>query len=149
MALPTPLSLAHTIDPHLAGLDWAIGGSTLLHHLGIEPAPADLDIVISTKHFKVAENKLIALFGEGQRPQHASYQSAHFSRFTAMDGTQIDIMAGIAVLLGNEVMTWTFEPKHTVKEAGLPWMQAQDWLVLYTLFSRPERVAQLEAYLGK
>lgn len=147
MTQPAPRLLAHTIAAHLAGLDWAIGGSTLLHHLGLEPDPADLDIVVSDADFKKAESKLTALFGEGQRPQHASYQSAHFSRFTAANGTQIDIMAGIAVLKGNDVIAWHFQPKHTVTEAGLPWMRAQDWLVLYTLFNRPARVAQVEKYL--
>jgi hypothetical protein len=147
MTLLTPLRLAHTIAPHLAGLDWAIGGSTLLHHLGIEPAPVDLDIVVSTAHFAAADNKLVALFGTGFQPRHDNYQSEHFSRFTAVDGTQIDIMAGIAVLQGNELVTWTFEPKHTAMEDGLPWMRAQDWLTLYTLFNRPARVAQVAAYL--
>jgi hypothetical protein len=134
--------------PHLAGLDWAIGGSTLLHHLGIEPHPADLDIVVSVADFKTAEDKLTALFGEGHRPRHPSYQSEHFARFKAADGTQIDIMAGIAVVQGNEVITWHFEPQHTAIEAGLPWMRAQDWLTLYILFNRLARVAQLTAYLS-
>ena len=148
MLHPTPLHLAHTIAPYLTGLDWAIGGSTLLHHLGLEPNPADLDIVVSAADFTKAEVKLAALFGEGLRPQHASYQSEHFARFKAADGTQIDIMAGIAVLRGNEVVTWHFEPQRTVIEAGLPWMRAQDWLTLYTLFNRPARAAQLAAYLS-
>ena len=143
------LNIAQTIAPHLAGLDWAIGGSTLLHHLGIEAEPVDLDIVVSTAHFRAAENKLAAIFGTGLQPRHDNYQSEHFSRFTAPDGTQIDIMAGIAVLQGNEVVTWQFEPKHTVIEAGLPWMRAQDWLALYTLFNRPARVAQLQTYITR
>ena len=149
MANPAPLYLARNIAPHLIGLDWAIGGSTLLHHLGIEPNPADLDIVVSTAHFKAAEGKLICLFGEGRQLQHASYQSEHFTRFKAADSTQIDIMAGIAVLQGNEVIPWHFEPQNTVIEAGLPWMQTQDWLVLYTLFNRPARVAQVQKYLTR
>jgi hypothetical protein len=147
MSRPIPLLLAHTIASHLADLDWAIGGSTLLHHLGVEPAPVDLDIVISIDHFKTAESKLMALFGEALQPQHASYQSAHFSRFTATDGTQIDIMAGIAVLQGNELISWTFEPQNTVVEDGLPWMRAEDWLALYDLFNRPARVDQVQKYL--
>ena len=119
----------------------------MLQHLGVEPAPVDLDIVVSTEHFKAAENKLMTLFGEGLQPQRASYRSTHFSRFTAVDGTQIDLMAGIAVLQGNELVTWAFEPYKAVVEAGLPWMQAEDWLVLYGLFNRPVRVAQVQKYL--
>jgi hypothetical protein len=148
MTHPTPLLLAYTIAPHLAGLNWAIGGSTLLHHLGVERAPVDLDIVVSTAQFKAAESKLTALFGEGQQPQHASYRSTYFSRFIVADGTQIDIMAGIAVLLGNELVTWTFEPHNTVVQAGLPWMRAEDWLVLYGLFNRPARIEQVQKYLN-
>ncbi len=148
MLTPAPLHIAHTIALLLAGLDWAIGGSTLLHHLGIEAEPVDLDIVVSTAHFTAAKNKLASLFGAGSQPRHDNYQSEHFSRFRATDGTQIDIMAGITVLQGNELVSWTFEPKHTMLEAGLPWMQAQDWLILYTLFNRPVRVAQLTAYLS-
>jgi hypothetical protein len=146
MKSPASLQLAYRLAPQLAGLDWAIGGSTLLHHLGVEPEPFDLDIVVSTAHFEAAQNKLIALFGDGVQPQHANYQSAHFSRFSVTDGTQVDIMAGIAVLQGSERVTWAFEPTTTVIEDGLPWMRAQDWLVLYTLFDRPERVAQLAGH---
>ena len=149
MVAPSPLHIAQTIAPHLEGLDWAIGGSVLLHHLGIEAKPADLDIVVSAAHFAAAENKLASLFGAGLQPRHDNYQSEHFSRFIAADGTQIDIMAGIAVLKGNELVSWTFEPKLTVMEDGLPWMRAQDWLLLYTLFNRPARVAQLQPYITR
>jgi hypothetical protein len=147
MANAAPLIVAHTIASHLAGLDWAIGGITLLHHLGVEPAPVDLDIVVSTAHYKATESKLNALFGKGLQPQHANYLSEHFSRFNAADGTQIDIMTGIAVLQGNKLVSWTFEPHNIVVEAGLPWMRAEDWLTLYGLFNRPVRVAQVQKYL--
>jgi hypothetical protein len=76
---------------------WAIGGSTLLHHLSIEPNPADLDIVTTVADFAAIKSKLVARFGEGERPQHPRYLTTHFYRVMTPLGASLDLMAGIKV----------------------------------------------------
>ena len=145
--LPPPRELAALLAAPLAGRCWAIGGSTLLHHLGLEPAPADLDLVTPPAHFEPIAAVLAARFGPGQRPAHPRYRSAHFLRFDA-GGVPLDLMAGIAVHTGGALVHWHFDPLHIDHADGLPWMRATDWLALYTLFDRPARARQLEAWLA-
>jgi hypothetical protein len=148
MPSPAPPELARSIAGPLAGLDWAIGGSTLLYRLGIEPALLDLDIVTMVEHFDEAESRLVQLLGTGSKPGHPLYQSSHFTRFKSAAGTPMDLMAGIAVLVADNLRSWHFDPSRIDYHDGLPWMNARDWVVLYSLFDRPERAAQLRSLLA-
>jgi len=145
----SPLTLAQRLAPLLRDLDWAIGGSTLLHRLGIEPAPRDLDLVASIAHFP----RVAAALGRELSPvavdRHPHYVSGGFARFVGADGVTVEVMADIAVHRGHELVRWHFEPSRVEWIDGLPWMHAADWLELYRLFDRPARVAQLEAWLAR
>jgi hypothetical protein len=147
-AMPAPVRLAHELAPSLAGLDWAIGGSSLLWRLGIEPAPNDLDLVTTPAHFEPLCAALARRLGPGEHPPHEHYLSAHFLRFGTAATAVVDVMAGIRVRRGTELPVWQFEPRRTQHIDGLPWMPPSDWLTLYALFERPARVAQLQAYLS-
>jgi hypothetical protein len=147
MGRPAPLVLALLLAPELIGLHWAIGGSTLLYSLGIEKAPRDLDIVTTPEHFDALDERLTRNVGLGFRPEHETYRSDHFNRFTSCSGVTVDVMAGINVLVGGRNICWDFDPQRIVQRDGLPWMSAQDWLDLYKLFQRTTRVAQLNEFL--
>jgi hypothetical protein len=144
-----PLAAAHALAPKLAGLHWGIGGSTLLHHLGLEPAPRDLDLITTEAHYPAVHAVLTQVFGAGSRPQHPRYVSAHFARFQDASALSVDLMADIAVRTAQGIERWQFDPAAVMVHDGLPWMRAQDWLTLYQLFDRPQRVAQLTAYLAE
>ncbi len=148
VSIPPPLLLAHAISPALTGLDWVIGGSVLLHHLGIEPAPADLDIVTTEEHFPELQARLAAILGNCRRPSDPSYMSKCFASFESKSGVELDAMPGIAARTPSGIVLWSFSPSTIAIEAGLPWMRATEWRELYALFGRPARVAQIEAYLG-
>lgn len=145
---PAPLAAARMLAPSLASLRWGIGGGTLLHHLGIEPVPVDLDIVVTKSHFDAVCAILVRLLGPAQRPQHPRFASARFARFRTSAGVGVDVMAGIAVDTEEGRQAWDWRPGRTVVADGLPWMLPEDWLHLYALFDRPERVAQLRCYLN-
>ncbi len=148
MAEPEALLLAQRIAPLLEGLAWAIGGSVLLHHLGIEPAPNDLDIVVTEAHFTACITRLQRVTGAGRRPSGKGLCSTHFQRFDAGPGPAVDVMAGIAARTATGLVRWHFDASRVRHEDGLPWMLAEDWLVLYRLFDRPARVAQVASYLA-
>ncbi|MGL6072400.1 SlyX family protein [Craterilacuibacter sp.] len=147
MNIPAPLSLARHIAPLLNGLDWAIGGSTLLHHLGLEANPQDLDLMITPEHFAQAQLRLREVLNEEARPAHPRNVAQHFARFISSDGTTLDLIAGIAVQDEGRVSSWDFVPAQVDWTDSLPWMRAEDWLELYTLFRRPFRVQQLHNWL--
>jgi len=157
MSEPGPLCLARQLAPHLAGLHWGVGGSTLLHHLGLEDAPRDLDIVTTEVDFAQVIGRLGHIapwLGAATRPDHSDYASACFARFASPGGVDgpasaaVDVMAGIAVRRGDQVLRFAFRPETLRWEDGLPWMDARDWLLLYDWFGRPEREAALRRYLA-
>jgi hypothetical protein len=148
MTRPPPLALAYSLAEKLEGLDWAIGGSTLLHRLGLEASPHDLDIVTTVDCFHELDERLFAFLGPGTRPAHASYHSRYFNQYPARDGAVAEVMAGIQVIHKGCLVAWSFSVERIEYHDGLPWMQAPDWLDLYTLFDRPVRVRQIKAYLA-
>ena len=144
---PASLALARSLVRPLTGVIWAIGGSTLLHRLGLENAPRDLDIVTTVDSYPQVERTLTALLGNGVRPEHDICQSQHFARFAPQQGAAVDLMAGIQARVNGQLVAWEFRRDHIAQHDGLPWMSASDWLELYSLFDRPQRVRQLQAHL--
>jgi hypothetical protein len=63
-------------------------------------------------------------------------------------GVTLDVMAGIRVRTGVGFKSWEFNPRSGVMTNGLPWMRPQDWLNLYEMFDRPERVILLRIHLN-
>ncbi len=145
---PLSLGLAKQIAPSLSGLAWAIGGSTLLHNLSLVAHPNDLDLVVTEEDFKAVAGYLSSVFGSPARPESTHIASAQFARFQAHSGCFVDVMAGIAVRQGSHLQSWHFDPATVQVRDGLPWMLASDWLALYRLFNRLDRVALLEGYLA-
>ncbi|WP_333608286.1 hypothetical protein [Arsukibacterium sp.] len=131
----------------LQPFQFGVGGSSLLWQLGLETAPNDIDIVCSEQDFAQITEVLSARFLPQPIPAHPAYVSAHFNRFSRDGWPDIDVMAGIAVKLGGNVTRWQFHTHRCHWQNGVCWMPPADWLQLYQLFNRPERVAQLRQYL--
>lgn len=142
------MKLAHEIAPLLSDCTWAIGGSTLLHHHGIEPAPSDLDIVVVERDFDECTKQLMDLFVQIENVEHSRYASKRFARFRGNNLPQVDLMAGISVRDSDGLKEWVFNPAHITHAGGLPWMSLTDWICLYKLFNRPKRVAQIQQFLS-
>lgn len=148
-AAPPPLTLAWELAPVLSGLRFGLGGSTLLHQLGLESAPRDLDLMCATDDFAAIVARLQQRLEPLPRAAHPRFRSAGFAQFASPDGVEVDVMAGIEVATGGLPARWHFDPARLRWSAALPWMDPRDWLELYRLFDRPMRVAQLEEYLRR
>jgi hypothetical protein len=61
----------------------------------------------------------------------------------------LDTMAGIRVRTHSGYKTWEFNPHSIHAVDGLPWMRPEDWLDLYDMFDRPERVELLRHYFDR
>tara|TARA_R110002126_G_scaffold12196_26_gene53273 strand:- start:9722 stop:10192 length:471 start_codon:yes stop_codon:yes gene_type:complete len=128
---------------------FGIGGSCLLWHLGVELAPNDIDVICSADDFDAICHTLATEHQLQPRPAHSHYASTHFARFSRAGWPDIEIMAGVAVKHGDTINHWQFNPQRCHWQNNICWMPPADWLALYQLFDRPERVAQLRHYLVK
>ncbi len=149
MIEPLPLNLAQEIAPSLANFHWGIGGSLLLWKLGLEPNPRDLDIMTTAEHFPSVSQRIAQKLGEGVRTPHATFQSTCFARFDSAGAVSVDLFADVRVKRPDAMVSWNFDPQRIEQWRGLPWMLPNDWLELYELFDRRERVKSLREYLAR
>jgi hypothetical protein len=145
---PPPLLLAHELAPLLTELNWGIGGSLLLHNLKLVTNVQDLDIVTTPQDFPDLQKRLLVILGPPSQIDHPTYASTHFSRFKSPQSVTVDVIAGIRVRTSTGFKSWDFNPRTLFMANGLPWMRPQDWLDLYEMFDRPERVTLLRVYLN-
>jgi len=149
MIHPPPVRLAQDLAPTLRGLDWGIGGSSLLWKLGLSREPRDLDLVTTAAHFPEVRRLISLTLGEGSNTPHPVYRSRHFARFASAGPVAVDLFAQVRVETPRGMVEWTFDPATLELRDGLPWMRAEDWVQLYTLFDRPARVKALTDYLAR
>ncbi len=129
-------------------LEWGIGGSVLLLHLGLLESARDVDLVCSVQSFAQIRQRLQPQCTELPVLPHPHYCSGHFARLLTPDGVVLELMADIAVYRDGKRQSWPFEPASVIWQQQLPWMQPGQWLTLYQLFDRPQRVSCLQDYLN-
>jgi len=143
--------LLQQLLPQLLRYRFGVGGSLLLTELGLLQQARDLDLVCAAEDFAAICQKLSSSTHPKLQqltvPPHPLYQSEYFARFVAPDGTELDVMANIRVQQAGGLINWPFDHTQLQNRAGIPWMRAQQWLELYQLFQRPERVVLLRQYL--
>lgn len=129
---------------------WGIGGSCLLRRHGVVSQHRDIDIVCSASTF-VLLHQAFARQGWQLLPPLplGPLQSDHFARWRTPDGQIIELMAGINVVQQGIERRWCFSPSTVEWMHELPWMRLADWLTLYQLFERPQRVAQLQRHIAQ
>lgn len=148
MELPPPVRLAHHLAGALRGLDWGIGGSSLLWKLGLAAEPRDLDLVTTAAHFVEVRRRISSALGEGSSVSHPTYQSRCFTRFASSGPVPVDLFADVTVRTPGGTAEWTFDPADLDVQNGLPWMLPRDWVRLYQLFDRPAKARALEDYIA-
>ena len=118
-ALLTQLQqLSQILEPYQFG----IGGSCLLWQLGIESSPNDIDIVCVEADFAAICAEMAKIFSVLPVAPDPGYATARFARFSKADWPDIEVMAGIAVRQGAEVIHWTFQPGRCHWQQGVRWM---------------------------
>lgn len=137
--------------PMLNSYRFGVGGSLLLTELGLLQHARDLDLVCTEEDFKPIIQTLCSSVNPILRqvpvPPHPLYQSEYFARFVDPNGTEIDVMANIRVQQADTILSWQFDETQLQVRHSIPWMSAQQWLELYQLFQRLQRVALLRQFL--
>lgn len=139
--------LLQQLLPALLKYRVGVGGSLLLTELGLLQQARDLDLVCAASDFNAISAILSQTLRKVEVAPHPRYQSRCFRCFVAADGTHLDLMADIAVLDAGQHIGWQFDESQLQIRHGIPWMSAPQWLELYQLFQRPERVALLQQLL--
>jgi hypothetical protein len=147
--MSTPLQLAKTLAPLLAGHCWAIGGSTLLQHLDLVEQPRDLDIVTTAADFAAVRAVLAAHGQDITPPPHPQYATRHFARFDMGNGLTADLIADMAIKLEKGSYRWPFDASARFEADGLPWCCPEDWALLYRLMGREEQTEALDEWLNE
>lgn len=128
--------------------DWGIGGSLLLVEQQLQQDFRDIDLVCTEAAFVAVDRVLSAIATPLDMTPHPQYCSRYFRRYQHASGLVIELMAGIAVRQPSGALQhWQFDPLTVQRRHGLPWMALHDWLVLYQLFERPEKVTLIKAAL--
>lgn len=144
--------LLQQLLPVLKGYRYGVGGSLLLTDLGLLEHARDLDLVCVAEDFAAISLALAALNNPQiwpvAVPPHPCYQSEYFTRFSTSDGTEIDLMANIRVQQSDLQIPWHFDLSQRQFRDDIPWMSAEQWLELYQLFQRPERVTLLQRHFA-
>jgi hypothetical protein len=140
-------TLLKQLLPKLQGYRFGVGGSLLLCELGLLSQARDVDLVCVAADFAQISSELSRTLRPVEVAPHPYYQSRCFASFVAADGTQLDLMADIAVVQAEQRISWQFDQVQLQIRQGIPWMSAAQWLELYQLFQRPQRVALLQKFL--
>lgn len=145
--LKQALALLH---PLAALPEWGIGGSLLLVEQQLQQDFRDIDLVCTTEAAPMLDAELSRLATPLQTTPHPQYCSQFFRRYQHSSGLVIELMAGIAVRQSSGALQhWQFDPRTVQGRHALPWMTLCDWLVLYQLFERPEKVLLIQAALTR
>ncbi|HEX4923623.1 MAG TPA: hypothetical protein VFV50_06035 [Bdellovibrionales bacterium] len=124
------------------GLIVALGGSGLLHALGLTDSVGDWDLTTDAPWSRV-ERALAGLNFEKREPT-AEFASEFWCKIEA-SGASIDLMGSFAIRDGSRV--------HRVKTIvtgewrGIPLGSPREWLAVYELLGRDGKAGTLAAYL--
>lgn len=145
------LKLALALLQPLAALpEWGIGGSLLLVEQQLQHDFRDIDLVCTTEAVPALDAVLARLATPLQTTPHPQYCSQFFRRYQHSSGLEIELMAGIAVRNSTGALQhWQFDAPTLQRRHGLPWMTLCDWLMLYQLFERPEKVVLIQGALSR
>lgn len=145
--MTTPRTFITTLAPQLAGLCWAIGGSTLLQQLDLVDEPRDLDIVTTAADFAALKTILLQYASDITPAPHPDYATRHFARLQTADGLLIDLIAEMVIRLPKGQFCWPFDASAIWQADGLNWCMPEDWALLYRLMKRDEQIEALDDWL--
>ncbi len=129
--------------------DWGIGGSLLLVERQLQADFRDIDLVCSEAVLPALVARLQQCSTGLPVVAHPQYCSRFFRRYQHHSGLVIEVMAGIQVRQQDRLAQWPFDPTRCEQRHGVSWMALADWLELYQLFERPEKVALIQEALAQ
>lgn len=120
----------------LNGIECRIGGSTLLQHHGLVDEANDLDCFVEPDQFEKLDRVLARVGDKRDVTADPSYVTTYFAEYV-VEGQDVDVMAGFRMKCTDGVYT------HPYILPDGNWMHLEEWIVLYTVIGRSEKVEAL------
>ena len=130
-----------------AKIQWAVGASIMLNQFGLVDKPNDIDLLISVKDIKRADEILKELGIKKEYKNTDTYTTKFFYEYV-IDGVDIDVMAGLAIRHEAGVFEYVFDElaisdKRIIENEEVAFTSLEDWFVLYQLIPKREYKVQL------
>jgi hypothetical protein len=130
-----------------SGALWCVGGSVLLSQYGLAERPNDLDLLAGLEDAERIAFLLDAMGEALPGGQSATFATRCFRRFT-IDGTGVDLMAGLAVNHPEGRYEAPFDgpsiaSRPLMDGVPVPFGALEDWYVLYQLMPGREHKARI------
>lgn len=136
-----------------ADVQWGVGASVLLYYHGLIDAPHDIDIMTTEADADMVASILGGLgdeaFGD---PGRSLYSTSRFLEYV-IDGTEVDVMAGLAIRHEDGIYAFPFDDRavtmrKSVDGVTIPFTSLEDWYILYQLMpGREVKVKLIEDHL--
>ncbi|MCX6097296.1 MAG: hypothetical protein NTZ77_02245 [Caldiserica bacterium] len=151
MLFDTLVEIARALNR--AGVHWGVGASVLLYYRGLVEKPYDIDIMIDE-----ADADMVAAILDGMGSEtpgdsgRSLYSTSRFFEYV-VDGTEVDIMAGLAIKHTEGTYVLPFDDRsvamtRTENGVTIPFTSLEDWYVLYQLIpGREAKVKLIEEHL--
>lgn len=130
-----------------ADLSWAVGASLLLWFKGYVDDFHDVDLLVTVGDAEKMEGILRSM-GSLQPSTRGSYATKRFREFT-IDGVDVDMMGGYAIVRDGRVYDCELEPSQVAEYAEVygervPLHSVALWRRYYELMGRDEKVAIID-----
>jgi hypothetical protein len=131
-----------------AGVEFLLGGSALLHALGLDVAVRDVDLVVRAEdrlRFEAAAGE----WWQSTESELTPYFRSPWKATLDVDGVQVEGLGGLAWVLDGRVVEMPFRAAGEWRcgVATLPLAPTEHWLLLYEGY-RPDRAAALAPLVG-
>lgn len=136
-----------------AGLVWALGASMLLYFKHITPEFHDIDLMVAGADADRAR-QLLCEMGTLQPPSpNSRYKTKCFMEFV-IDGVDVDVMAGFAIVSGGQTHDCSLQKEQIVETLTLdgeiiPLQSVELWRGYYALMGRTAKVDMIDRYLAE
>ena len=128
------------------GVPFLLGGSGLLHALGLDVAVRDIDLVLRAEDRGAVE----ALpWWAATTTEPTELMRSAWKATLDVDGVEVEALGGLAWWAGDRVATMPFRAEGTGRcgDVDVPLAPAAHWLLLYERY-RPARARELAPLVG-
>ncbi|WDH75843.1 hypothetical protein PTI97_13620 [Exiguobacterium marinum] len=123
----------------LNGIEYRIGGSQLLKHHGIVEVTNDIDVFVEPDQFEKIDCILSRAGEKKASDPHEAYVTTYFGEYV-FERTDVDVMSSFRMKCTDGIYT------HPFIEPDGQWMHLEEWVVLYTVIGREDKLASLVSY---
>jgi hypothetical protein len=128
------------------GIGFLLGGSGLLHALGLDVAVRDIDLVLRSEDRAAVEALpwWVATTTEPTELMRSAWKAT-----LEVDGVEVEALGGLAWWTGERVATMPFRAEGTWRcgDVDIPLAPAAHWLLLYERY-KPARARELAPLVG-